>query len=63
MMCQVIELIMILSILECNARSLVTNGQKFKKVIKDLDDKRDVIHIQETWLRSHLEFVLAGCNS
>ena len=41
----------------------MANGQEFKKVIKGLNDKPDIICIQKTWLRPHLDFVMAGYNS
>lgn len=37
--------------------------QEFEKIMKDIKDKLDIICIQETWLRPHLEFVIAGYNS
>lgn len=54
---------MVISVLQWNARSLISNGQKFKKVIDFKDDKEfkpHVICIQETWLKSHLDFVIQG---
>uniref|UniRef100_A0A3P9LEU6 Reverse transcriptase domain-containing protein n=1 Tax=Oryzias latipes TaxID=8090 RepID=A0A3P9LEU6_ORYLA len=43
-------------ILQWNARSLLANGQELKKCIDDLDQKPDIICIQETWLRPNLDF-------
>lgn len=47
-----------LIILQWNARSLITNGQEFKGLIKSLNKKPDVICIWETWLKPTLDFVL-----
>lgn len=51
---------MVISVLQWNARSLISNGQEFKKVIDDKEFKPHVICIQETWLKSHLDFVIQG---
>ncbi|XDV52299.1 hypothetical protein PO909_021042 [Leuciscus waleckii] len=47
-------------LLQWNARSLMANGQEFKKYIDDLPNKPDIICVQETWLRPNLEFRLDG---
>lgn len=47
-----------LRILQWNARSLISNGQDFKKFVSDLSNPPDVICIQETWLLPHLSFSL-----
>lgn len=60
---KVINLIMVFHILQWNARSLVANGQEFKKVVADLEVRPDVMCIQETWLRPHLDFVISGYSS
>lgn len=59
----VVKLIMVFNIFQWNARSLIANGQEFKKVIKDSNEKPDIICIQESWLRPHLKFGLVGYNS
>ena len=51
---------MVFSILQWNARSLCSNGQEFKKFVENLDARPNVICVQETWLRPHLDFVLQG---
>ncbi len=55
--------IMTFLILQWNAQSLIANGQEFKKYINDLTIKPDIICIQETWLKPHLDFILKGYNS
>src|SRR4029434_3548717 len=52
-----------LTILQWNARSLVANGQEFKKFVYDLPVLPDVLCIQETWLVPHLQFVVPGYTS
>ncbi len=52
--------IMVLLIFQWNARSLIANGQEFKKLISDLENKSDIICVQETWLKPQLNFVLQG---
>ncbi len=47
-------------ILQWNARSLKANGQECKHFINELEEKPDVICIQETWLKPNLDFVLHG---
>ncbi|CAJ1057684.1 RNA-directed DNA polymerase from mobile element jockey [Xyrichtys novacula] len=54
------RIIMVLSILQWNARSLITNGQEFKKFISGLQDKPTIICIQETWMREQWDFVIHG---
>lgn len=39
---------MVLILLQWNARSLISNGLEFKKYIDKLEEKPDVICIQET---------------
>lgn len=51
---------MVFHILQWNARSLLANGQEFKKIINDIDVVPDIICIQESWLKPHLDFVLRG---
>lgn len=57
-MCGLILLIMLL--LQWNARSLIANGQDFKQFIASRREKPDVVCIQETWLKPNLDFVLYG---
>lgn len=51
---------MVLTILQWNARSLISNGQEFKKYVEDLEVKPDIICIQESWLIPRLDFVIKG---
>lgn len=51
---------LMVSILQWNARSLIANGQEFKKLIRDLENKPDFLCIQETWLKPCLDFVIPG---
>ncbi len=52
-------LIMVI-LLQWNARSLLANGQEFKHFIKTLVVKPDIICIQETWLKPNLDFIMYG---
>ena len=54
-----IALIMVL-LLQWNARSLLANGQEFKMYVDDLSSKPEVICVQETWLRPNLDFRIVG---
>lgn len=54
---------MIMHILQWNARSLIANGQEFKKYIYELEVLPDVVCVQETWLQQHLDFVIPGFSS
>lgn len=56
----VIKFIMGFLILQWNARSLIANGQEFKRYVQQLKVKPDVICIQETWLKPHLDFNIRG---
>ena len=47
-------------ILQWNARSLLANGQEFKHFINKTDVKPGVICVQETWLKPTLDFVIQG---
>ncbi|MGL5710892.1 MAG: hypothetical protein ACRCW9_08665 [Cetobacterium sp.] len=51
---------MCFEVIQWNARSLLANGQEFKKYIEDLQQKPKVICIQETWLKPHLDFKIQG---
>lgn len=53
---------MFLTIRQWNARSLIANGQEFKKYIDNLIEKPNVICIQETWLIPQLDFLINGYN-
>ena len=57
------SIIMGFLILQWNARSLISNGQEFKRYIEKLDVKPEIICIQETWMKSHLDFKIVGYNS
>lgn len=50
-------------ILQWNARSLSANGQELKRFVGTFKDKPDLICIQETWLKPHLDFVIPGYDS
>ena len=54
---------MVIHILQWNARSLIANGQEFKKYVFETEPRPDILCIQETWLRPHLDFVLPGYTS
>lgn len=41
--------LMVLSILQWNARSLIANGQELKQFIEESPVKPDIICVQETW--------------
>uniref|UniRef100_A0A3Q2ZQ74 Reverse transcriptase domain-containing protein n=1 Tax=Kryptolebias marmoratus TaxID=37003 RepID=A0A3Q2ZQ74_KRYMA len=47
-------------LLHWNARSLVANGQELKGYIEEIAEKPEIICIQETWLKTRLEFVIKG---
>lgn len=51
---------MVLNSLQWNARSLISNGQEFKKYVEDLEVKLNVICVQESWLIPRLDFVIKG---
>uniref|UniRef100_A0A3B3Q2D7 Reverse transcriptase domain-containing protein n=1 Tax=Paramormyrops kingsleyae TaxID=1676925 RepID=A0A3B3Q2D7_9TELE len=57
-MCGLITVLMLL--LHWNARSLIANGQEFKQSIANWKVKPDVMCIQESWLKPHLDFVMYG---
>jgi len=54
---------MVLIILQWNARSLIANGQEFKKYVEDVKEKPNVICVQETWLIPRLDFNIKGYNA
>lgn len=43
-----------------NTRSLIANGQEFKKYIDHLKERSNVICIQERWLKPQLDFITKG---
>jgi len=55
-------------ILQWNARSLIANGQEFKKSVDELKEKPvdelkekpNIICVQETWLKPELDFIIKG---
>ena len=47
-------------VLQWNARSLLANGQEFKNFIVDMPAKPGVICVQETWLKPNMEFIIQG---
>ena len=52
--------IMLLIILQWNARSLIVNGQEFKRYIFELQNRPHIICVQETWLKLQLDFIIQG---
>ncbi len=59
----IINLVMVVHLLQWNARSLTANGQEFKRFVSESEVKLDIICIQETWLRAHLDFIIPGYES
>lgn len=59
----VFNLIMVFHLLQWNARSLISNGQEFKKFLSESEVKPDIVCIQETWLWPHLDFIIPGYES
>ena len=53
-------IIIVLILLQWNARSLIANGQEFKGYIDNLVEKPNVICVQETWLKPQLDFTMKG---
>lgn len=53
-------LIIMVVLLQWNARSLLANGQEFKHFIKELSVQPDVICVQETWLKPSFDFLIHG---
>lgn len=53
-------LIMVLVILQWNARSLIANGQEFKHFLANCDVYPDIICVQETWLKPQFNFRISG---
>lgn len=51
---------MVLILLQSNARSLIANGQEFKKYVDNLGEKPDVMHLQEPWLKPLMDFIIKG---
>lgn len=56
----IFNFVLMVCILQWNARSLSANGQELKKLVKDLDTKPDLVCVQETWLQPHLDFIIPG---
>ena len=50
--------LMLLIILQWNARSLIANGQVFKKYIDKLMEKPNIISVQETCLKPEFDFII-----
>lgn len=50
-------------ILQWNATSLISNGQEFKGHIDRVEERPEIICIQETWLRPNLVFSIKGYDS
>lgn len=55
--------IMVIHLLQWNARSLIANGQEFQSYVSELEPQPDILCVQETWLRPHLDFILPGYTS
>jgi exonuclease III len=53
-------IVLMLVILQWNARSLVANGLEFKGYVNKMEVKPDVICVQESWLKPKLDFVIKG---
>jgi len=51
---------MVLLILQWNARSLIANGQEFKNFTSKQERCPDIICVQESWLKTCLNFPLQG---
>jgi len=51
-----------MKIVQWNARSLIANGQEFKRFVYQLAGLTDILCIQETWLRPQLNFSIPGYN-
>jgi exonuclease III len=47
-------------LMQWNARSLVANGQEFKQMLDGLEEKPELICIEETWLKPRLDFRIPG---
>ena len=54
------KILMMFSLLQWNARSLIANGQELKKFIRDSEVIPQIVCIQETWLKPCLDFVIPG---
>ena len=52
--------ITILILQQWNARSLIANGQDFKRFIYSQKEKPDVLCVQESWLKPSSEFIING---
>ncbi|KAL2092977.1 hypothetical protein ACEWY4_010289 [Coilia grayii] len=53
-------IMMALSILQWNGRSLIANGQELKYFVEKQHDKPNIICVQETWLKPSLDFRIFG---
>lgn len=49
-----------MTILQWNARTLIANRQEFKVYIDELEEKTEIICIQEAQLNPNLDFVIKG---
>ena len=47
-------------LMQWNARSLVANGQELKQMLDGLEEKPELICIEETWLKPRLDFRISG---
>ena len=47
-------------LMQWNAWSLVANGQEFKQMLDGLEEKPELICIEETWLKPRLDFRISG---
>lgn len=49
-----------LSILQCDARSLIINGQEFKQFVEEQANKPNIICVQDSWFKPTLDFIVHG---
>lgn len=50
--------LLMLYILQWNARSLIANGQEFKRFVDVFKDKPELLCVQETWLKTCFDFMV-----
>ena len=58
--CIIVDIIIVFLLLQWNARSLIANSQEFKRFIEETKVRPDIVCIQETWLRPHLDTFYLG---
>ena len=52
--------LIIMIILQWNARSLIANGQEFRQFIYSQQEKPDILCLQESWLKPNLDLIIKG---